>query len=89
MSFRIEYKDNQLDVIELINKKLKKENVPVHFDSDGLSHDGFEIYFLIKDVPKNMIFSNKICDYCQGCPYPMDGNCLEFDRFQGRKLTDC
>lgn len=100
MSFRIEYDHNQLDVINLINKELKKENIPARFDSDGLSHDGFEIYSLIKDIPKkvinanethqpSLIFSTRICDYCQGCQNPMDGNCLEFDRFQGRKLTDC
>ena len=36
---------------------------------------------------KGVIFSNRICDYCQGCPSGIDGNCLEYDRFVGKKLT--
>ena len=39
------------------------------------------------NTTKGEIFSRRICDYCQGCPNAMDGNCCEFDRFNGKKLS--
>ena len=39
------------------------------------------------NTARDEIFSSRICDYCQGCPNAMDGNCLEFDRFRGKKLS--
>ena len=39
------------------------------------------------DTKAKKLESNKICDYCKGCPDGIDGNCLEYDRFRGKRLT--
>jgi hypothetical protein len=52
MPFQINYDDDQLSVIDLVNKELQKEGVPVQFEFDNQVHDGFEICTLVKTGAK-------------------------------------
>ncbi len=35
-----------------------------------------------KPIFKKIYIDEKVCFFCKGCPAPMDGNCLDYDRFR-------
>ena len=54
MSFRIEYDDDQMSVLDKVNAELKKEKIPVQFELDDEEHDGFVVCTMTKtgDLPQ-------------------------------------
>ena len=52
MSFRIEYDDDQMDTLDAAEKELNKVGIHVEFKDDGLEHDGYMIFNVVKkDAP--------------------------------------
>ncbi len=48
MSFKIQYDDDQLAVISMVNEELKKEGINAQFEFDNEEYDGFEICTLMR-----------------------------------------
>lgn len=47
-TFRIEYDDDVLNTIDKVAKALSELNLPVSIEEDGLQHDGFNIYKVVR-----------------------------------------
>ena len=48
MSFRIEYDDDQMSTLAAAEEELNKVGIHVEFKDDGLEHDGYMIYDVVK-----------------------------------------
>lgn len=54
MAFRIDYDDDQLDIMGKILKELNSIGIPVEFKDDGLEHDGFMIFNVVKSESSDL-----------------------------------
>ena len=48
MSFRIEYDDDQMNTLAAAEEELNNVGIHVGFKDDGLEHDGYMIFNVIK-----------------------------------------
>jgi hypothetical protein len=46
---QINYDDDSLNIMDMVNDGLRKEGIKYQFQDDGLPHDGYMIYNLVKD----------------------------------------
>jgi len=54
MAFRIDYDDDQLVIMGKILKELNSIGISVELQDDGLEHDGFMIFSVVrKDITEN------------------------------------